>query len=34
MAEGGRAVSQAQLKWDLDSLSKQIFDIDLVIKRQ
>ena len=34
MAEGGCAVSQAQLKWDLDSLSKQIFDIDLAIQRQ
>ena len=33
MAEGGR-VSQAQLKRDLDSLSKQIFDIDLPIQRQ
>ena len=33
MAEGGR-VSQAQLKRDLDSLSKQIFDNDLAIQRQ
>ena len=33
MAEGG-CVSQAQLKRDLDSLSKQIFDIDLAIQRQ
>ena len=33
MAEGGR-VSQAQLKRDLDSLSKQIFDIALAIQRQ
>ena len=33
MAEEGR-VSQAQLKRDLDSLSKQIFDIDLAIQRQ
>ena len=32
MAEGGCAVSQVQLKRDLDSLSKQIFDIDLAIQ--
>ena len=34
MAEGGRAISQVQLKRDLDSLSKQIFNIDLAIQRQ
>ena len=34
MAEGERAVSQVQLKRDLDSLSKQIFNIDLAIQRQ
>ena len=34
MTEGGHAVSQAQLKRDLDLLSKQIFDIDLAIQRQ